>query len=62
MRTEQQKKLDLLRLAVIDAYKLFDRGISINQMHMCRICDQYETDTLKYLVETPLKYLKYQFY
>lgn len=59
MRTEQQKKLDLLRLAVIDAYKLFDRGaISINQMHMCRICGQYETDTLKYLVETPLKYLE----
>lgn len=59
MRTEQQKELDLLRLLVIDAYKLFDRGtISINQINICRICDQYEMDTLKYLVETPLKNLK----
>lgn len=36
MRTEQQKELDLLRLLVIDAYKLFDRGtISINQINIC---------------------------
>lgn len=45
----------------MNAYKLFDRGsISINQIHFCPICDQYETNTLNYLLETPLKNIEYQ--
>ncbi|MGJ8757533.1 hypothetical protein ACSFV5_07805 [Acinetobacter sp. HC8-3S] len=61
MKAEQLKELDSLHLVVMDAYKLFDRGsISINQIHLCPICDQYENDTLKYFVETPLKNIKYQ--